>query len=165
METVIDNIIQETFINDILNMYRESVRNVRNPNRNFHIISSRYYNDPPRGGYQIDEEHDYILPDNDDISSMIFLDVVTRFGSPGSDSLLLKDDRRDKIKKIGKYKKVKKTDLILLELTCPICIENFKEGEYYRNLDCNHSFHKKCIDHWFKKDHSECPMCRKIIII
>jgi hypothetical protein len=97
---------------------------------------------------------------------MIFLDVVTRFGSPGSDSCLLdlKNNRRDKIKQIGKYKKVKKTDKELIELVCPICIDNFKEGEYYRTLDCTHSFHKKCIDRWFKKDHSECPMCRKLII-
>jgi hypothetical protein len=94
---------------------------------------------------------------------MIFLDVVTRFGSPGSDSCLI-NNRRDKIKQIGKYKKVKASNISLLETTCPICIENFKEGEYYRTLECKHSFHKKCIDRWFKKDHSDCPMCRKLII-
>ena len=157
----IDQEIHNAIVNNILNIYRDSIRNVRNPNRTRvnNIISSRYYNSPPYGGYILNEEHDYILPDNDDISSMIFLDVVTRFGSPGSDSCLM-NNRRDKIKQIGKYKKVKESNKCLLENTCPICIENFKEGEYYRVLDCTHSFHKKCIDRWFKKDHSDCPMCR-----
>jgi hypothetical protein len=164
----LDREIHDAIVDNILNIYRDSIRNIRNPNRSRvnNIISSRYYNNPPQGGYLINEEHEYILPDHDDLSSMIFLDVVTRFGSPGSDSCLLdlKNNRRDKIKQIGKYKKVKKTDKELIELVCPICIDNFKEGEYYRTLDCTHSFHKKCIDRWFKKDHSECPMCRKLII-
>jgi hypothetical protein len=162
----LDQEIHDAIVNNILNRYRNSIRSIINPNRNrlHNIISSRYYNNPPQGGYIVDEEHEYILPDHDDLSSMIFLDVVTRFGSPGSDSCLIKDDRRDKIKQIGRYKKVKKTDTQLLDVTCPICIDNLKEGECYRVLDCDHTFHKKCIDRWFKKDHSDCPMCRKLII-
>ena len=152
----IDQEIQDAIINNITNMYRDSIR-----------ISRRYYNNPPFRGYQLDDEQEYILSeDNDDISSIIFLDIATRFGSPGSDSCLLetKQIRKNKIKHIGRYKRIKKTDKELLELTCPICIDLFKEGEYYRNLDCSHVFHKRCIDRWFIKDHSECPMCRKTII-
>jgi len=162
IENRIDNLIQETFINDILNLYRESVRNVRNPNRNFHIISSRYYNDPPRGGYQVNEEHDYILPDDDDISSTVLLEVITRFGSPETDSFL-KNCRRKQIKNIGKYKKVTASSE-LLQTSCPICLDDFKENEFYRALDCKHCFHKRCIDRWFRKDHSDCPMCRTKVL-
>jgi hypothetical protein len=168
MNNSIDTEIHNAIVNNILNIYRDSIRGIRNPNRtgtiNNNILSSRYYNNPPSGGYTLNEEHDYILPDQDDLSSIIFLDIVTRFGSPGSDSCLLetKEHRRNKIKQIGKYKKVKEKEII--ENSCPICIENFKEGEYYRILVCNHIFHRKCIDHWFKKDHSDCPICRKVII-
>jgi len=167
MDSNIDIEIHNAIVNNILNIHRDSIRNIRNPNRFRtieNILSSRYYNNPPHGGYILNEEHDYILPDEDDVSSLIFLDIVTRFGSPGSDSCLLetKEHRRDKIKQIGKYKKVKEKDLI--ENSCPICIDNFKEGEYYRVLNCKHYFHKKCIDKWFKNNHSDCPICRKIII-
>ena len=161
-ENNIVNVIQQVFINDMLNMYRENVRAVRNPNRNFQIISSRYYNDPPRGGYLVDEEHDYILPDDDDVTSTVLLELVTRFGSPETDSFF-KSERRTQIKEIGKYKKVTNNS-DLLNVTCPICIEEFKENEYYRTLECKHCFHKRCIDRWFRKDHSDCPMCRRKIM-
>ena len=161
-EIDLTNLVQNVLINDMLNIYHENIRTIRNPNRNFHIISSRYYNDPPQGGYQINEEHDYILPDDDDITSSVLLEIVTRFGSPETESFF-KNCRRTQIKGIGKYKKVTK-DSELLEVVCPICLENFKENEYYRTLECTHSFHKKCIDRWFRKDHSDCPMCRTKII-
>ena len=156
------NAIQQRFINDMLNIYRENIRSTRNPNRNFQIISSRYYNDPPRGGYLIDEEHDYILPDDDDVSSIVLLELVTRFGSPETESFF-KLQKRKQIKEIGKYKKVT-AGSELLQTTCPICIDEFKENEFYRTLECNHKFHKRCIDRWFRKDHCDCPMCRKKII-
>jgi hypothetical protein len=170
-DSIIQEAIRGAIVNNIMNIYRDTIRNVRNPNRNIlvptlrmnNLISSRYYNNPPQGGYQINEEHEYIFPDHDDISAMVFLDVATRFGSPGSDCEI-KDLRKNKIKQIGKYKKVKSTDTELIESTCPICLETFQLGEFHRTLECTHSFHKKCIDKWFKKDHCDCPMCRKIII-
>jgi hypothetical protein len=155
-------LVEQALINDMLNIYHESMRNTRNPNRNLHIASSRYYNDPPRGGYLIDEEHNYILPDDDDLSSAVLLEIVTRFGSPESD-LFIKNCKRSQIKSIGKYKKIV-SDSTLLQETCPICLDNFKEKEFYRTLTCSHSFHKKCIDRWFNKDNDFCPMCRLKVI-
>ena len=90
-ENIINNAIRVSIINNILNIYSgsgsSSTRNIRNPNRispEIHTdvgrtsvaISSRYYNNPPQGGYLINEEHEYILPDHDDLSSMIFLDFL-----------------------------------------------------------------------------------------
>ena len=151
--------IEQQIINDVLNVYRDAIRTVRNPNRHFNLHLSRYYNDPPTGGYEINEEHDYILPDNDDISSSILLEIVTRFGAENTDPVV----RRSKIKGLGKYHKIPKESPLLTE-TCPICIDNFKEHECYRTLNCTHSFHKKCIDRWFRKNHSDCPMCRTKIM-
>jgi len=143
MDNLLDNFLN-TAINDVLrsNIYRDS-------------FSSQ-------NGYNI-EEFEYILPDHDDISSTLLLDIVTRFGSPGNDSIQehMKNYRKAQIKNIGKYKKIKEINNLS---ECPICLEEFKQGEYYRKLECKHLFHKKCIDHWFKKDHSDCPMCRTKII-
>jgi hypothetical protein len=181
LDNFINDAIHTAIVNNILNIYRDTIRNVRNPNRlpnnlsrsplglgttSFTNISSRYYNNPPQGGYVVNEEHEYIFPDNDDLSAMIFLDVATRFGSPGSDNGFLekyKIQRKNKIKQIGKYKKIKENDQLIND-ECSICIENFCCGEYQRTLVCNHVFHKKCIDKWFKKDKNECPICRRVII-
>ena len=124
------------------------------------LLSNRYFNTPPTGGYRVNEEQEYIFADDDDISSLIFLDIATRFGSPHSDTET-KLQRANKIKQqIGKYTKVKENT----ENECPICLEKIIIGEFERKLTCTHCFHKKCIDRWFKKDNDSCPMCRLKII-
>ena len=47
--------------------------------------------------------------------------------------------------------------------TCPICLEEFQRTDTVRNLNCSHSFHKKCIDPWLINYKIECPMCRQAI--
>ena len=66
--------------------------------------------------------------------------------------------------KFGKYKLIKPDDPIL-DSKCSICLEDFDTGKYKRKLKCGHTFHKKCVDRWFRllsqddKDLS-CPICR-----
>ncbi len=61
----------------------------------------------------------------------------------------------DIINKIGKScKKIKN------ECQCTICHEDLKQNQLYRPLPCNHIFHKKCIDQWFKNNNPTCPLCR-----
>ena len=139
-------------MSDIYNIIRNSILSGLRDN-------GRYFNSPPIGGYHVDEEYNYVLTDVDDLSSILLLDIVTQFGSPGSNSAF-SERRKKQIKSIN-YKKVKQD---LLEIQCPICIENFNLGEYQKTLCCKHVFHKKCIDRWFKKDHSDCPMCRAVVI-
>ena len=147
----------ETAFNDLLNTAIQDALRTSSTFRNGIIRS--YFNSPPQGGYIINDEFEYILPDRDDVSSTLLLDIVTRFGSPGNESFI-KNCRRKQIKDIGKYKKVKDHT----HPDCPICLDDLKPGEYYRKLGCTHTFHKKCIDNWFKKDHSDCPMCRQKIL-
>lgn len=45
---------------------------------------------------------------------------------------------------------------------CSICYSEYIKGEFKRELECNHCFHKKCIDKWLKK-FLNCPICRKYI--
>ncbi|CAI0466111.1 unnamed protein product [Linum tenue] len=47
---------------------------------------------------------------------------------------------------------------------CPVCLENFTEGEEYRLLpQCGHAFHRACVDRWFDT-HPTCPVCRHHVV-
>jgi E3 ubiquitin-protein ligase RHA2 len=64
---------------------------------------------------------------------------------------------------IKKYKLCKNT-----EVECCICCDKVKPNEYIRELNCNHTFHKKCIDKWLKctmkeRETVNCPICRHVI--
>tara|TARA_B100000902_G_C26596178_1_gene568209 strand:+ start:32 stop:484 length:453 start_codon:yes stop_codon:yes gene_type:complete len=72
--------------------------------------------------------------------------------------------KKNFIKNLGKYQKIKNTDDVLKNnQQCSICREKFQEGEYKRILPhCFHIYHKKCIDNWLKNDENRsCPLCRK----
>ena len=62
---------------------------------------------------------------------------------------------------LGGYKKIKiDDDLIKCKSSCPICLDNYKDNEFKRELKCKHTYHKKCIDKWIKHKNT-CPVCRK----
>ena len=143
-----ENISLDAVRNVILNTYL----------RNSNLIISRYYNDPPNGGHQVNEEHEYILPDSDDISSIAIFEILTR--CENEKKLFFNPKKTIKLN----LKKIKENDC-LIDSVCSICLDNYKKNEYYRTLDCKHVFHKKCIDVWLKKDHLNCPMCRSNIKI
>lgn len=55
------------------------------------------------------------------------------------------------------------TPLVLSEdddSTCPICFEDFEDGQILRVLPCNHRFHALCVDPWLLNSSTHCPMCR-----
>jgi len=43
---------------------------------------------------------------------------------------------------------------------CPVCLEDFEEGQEVRVLPCHHNFHPDCIDPWLLNVSGSCPMCR-----
>jgi hypothetical protein len=45
------------------------------------------------------------------------------------------------------------------DLTCPVCMCEYLEGDQLRSLVCGHSFHCSCIDKWMV-ERGTCPMCR-----
>lgn len=44
---------------------------------------------------------------------------------------------------------------------CVVCLESF--SDVVVRLNCNHLYHKKCIDKWFTLNNN-CPVCRKVLI-
>lgn len=45
---------------------------------------------------------------------------------------------------------------------CGICLETTEDCVKLHN--CNHTFHKKCINTWFKQ-HKNCPICRNTLFV
>lgn len=46
---------------------------------------------------------------------------------------------------------------------CPICIEDFGKDKIVK-LDCNHIYHKSCLEMWIiNNKNKDCPYCRNII--
>ncbi|KAJ3666306.1 hypothetical protein Zmor_001756 [Zophobas morio] len=43
---------------------------------------------------------------------------------------------------------------------CSICQETLMG--HIRHLSCKHSFHKDCIEEWFKESRT-CPVCRRVV--
>ena len=47
--------------------------------------------------------------------------------------------------------------------TCPILLEDFKEGDDIVKLPCNHCFFPSAIKSWLEHEKAECPVCRYIL--
>mmetsp|Transcript_23249 Transcript_23249/g.51013 ORF Transcript_23249/g.51013 Transcript_23249/m.51013 type:complete len:227 (-) Transcript_23249:475-1155(-) len=47
---------------------------------------------------------------------------------------------------------------------CVICQQNFRLGESYRALPCEHCYHPACIDPWLSKSRS-CPLCKGDVLL
>lgn len=46
---------------------------------------------------------------------------------------------------------------------CAICLLEYKECEICLHLNCEHVFHKSCIEQWINSSNdSRCPLCRRI---
>jgi len=45
---------------------------------------------------------------------------------------------------------------------CKICLTNYEEEDELRELLCNHSYHKVCVDQWLRQQ-KICPLCQRPI--
>ncbi|KAH7079940.1 hypothetical protein BKA63DRAFT_230966 [Paraphoma chrysanthemicola] len=53
----------------------------------------------------------------------------------------------------------------LSQPTCPICLDDFEDGEtQVRELPCRHIFHPDCIDTFLLRNSSLCPMCKQSVL-
>jgi hypothetical protein len=44
--------------------------------------------------------------------------------------------------------------------TCPICIDEYHDGESVKVLPCGHIYHPLCIEPWFLAKSTACPLCK-----
>ena len=42
---------------------------------------------------------------------------------------------------------------------CAICFHDFAVGDTVRFLECDHGFHKSCVDPWLTRHQNRCPIC------
>ena len=94
-------------------------------------------------------------------------DLIISVDIDSNDTTIMNVNLFKKLKKtefvktqLPKYKRVKEIDT---DNNCCICLDQYNTNTYKRTLDCNHHFHKKCIDKWFRSctdDDISCPMCR-----
>ena len=42
---------------------------------------------------------------------------------------------------------------------CVICLDKFNKNEEIVLLDCEHNYHKNCIQKWLYEYNNKCPMC------
>jgi hypothetical protein len=45
---------------------------------------------------------------------------------------------------------------------CPVCMEEFKEGDTILGMSCGHAYHESCLVPWLNKTDT-CPVCRQVV--
>lgn len=98
-------------------------------------------------------------------SNSIFNTYVTNVDEENEFTIILKTHKpkmKDLLSHLGKYHRIKQNDELIKE-RCIICFDDYKPKECIRTLNkCSHTFHKKCVDKWFRKNQGQmnCPVCR-----
>jgi len=65
---------------------------------------------------------------------------------------------------VVKFDSEKHKNLDEADKKCPICLEEFQDGEEMKFLPCMMRFHSPCIDSWLVKNRT-CPVCKKDVTI
>jgi len=55
----------------------------------------------------------------------------------------------------------------LPENNCSICLEEFKNEDILKKLNCDHIFHKDCLQPWINNNNNNktCPLCRRVVTV
>lgn len=103
-----------------------------------------------------EEAFDHILDDSDyEPSELGELEIIDLNASDFAESQSNALSQKEKAS-LG-FAVTKKKNHNVVE--CCICLETLSFRQHSRTLQCNHLFHKKCIDKWFDRDR-RCPVCR-----
>jgi hypothetical protein len=58
-----------------------------------------------------------------------------------------------------------KSSRVVGDETCRICLTDYERDDDVRPLQCDHLFHKYCIDTWLSKHVNSCPLCRQKAVV
>jgi hypothetical protein len=116
--------------------------------------------------------NEYIVNNNGNIVYHIYYDIIDSDSDNSEEEENINNGYNDEEydyfinckeinNKVCKPVRIKENDdLIINKECCNICCEDYITGQYKRTLpNCNHIFHKKCVDKWLKTK-SNCPICR-----
>ena len=107
-------------------------------------IDNEIYDD--HNGYNNDDHNGY---NNDDYNGI----------NVNFDDVKVTIDKNE----IGKIceKKYKDCESSSTQTQCIICLCDYDQEDIIRILQCNHIFHKDCIDKWLLNEKTYCPICRQ----
>ncbi|KAI4339296.1 hypothetical protein MLD38_024256 [Melastoma candidum] len=92
------------------------------------------------------------------VCSRVFCPVQDYPGDPGQGNNRLQVAEEGRIKRAASRQKGNRDTS---PSCCPICLVDCRKDDELQSLpDCNHRFHKECIDRWLRL-HPTCPICRK----
>ena len=60
--------------------------------------------------------------------------------------------------------KYKKSNSEIKDEMCSVCQYDFLPGERLRMMTCRHTFHRRCVDDWLKKE-KVCPNCKEEVLL
>lgn len=170
---IIDQIREQLGIpEDELESELEPIRSMVNEMTNDEIIEIRIGINGITYNWSIIEDQYEIIQNNNEIQNNEIqnnnetrqLRRVIRRSINETKKKKTKKEIKEIIKKnIPKHEVLNKKSKIIKENTdCIICTNEYKTREWITKLECNHIFHKKCIDKWFTTSREmKCPYCRK----
>ena len=139
----------------------------------------RYYIGYENSITSINIDHGVLFRDQISIEDMSVIDIQM-INTITEDRFIIDDNIFTQLFKINNIQKITKetieeyTDTLTYNKidsnkykidSCSICKIPFEDNNYIRVLNCEHFFHKDCIDQWLLNyNNTCCPICKKKVI-
>lgn len=127
---------------------------------NYKIEKSESIHSSSSSQNAVESEREYYEDDNIDPDQMTYeelLELGERIG------VVSRGFTPEQIKLIP-IVKYKKNNVESKDDMCSVCQYDYIPGEKLRKLTCIHSFHRRCVDDWLKRE-KVCPNCKEEVIL
>lgn len=109
------------------------------------------------------------VQDSNDMDDAILQEMIRTFGSVRVNPRVEVDSNPGNVGGLSERDisrlETRQLDSDTPEEYCPVCLEEFKEGEIVTALSpCLHKFHNVCISRWLRENRT-CPVCRSTCIV
>ena len=147
--------------NYIRNKSPDIINNKKNNFQKVNIYKKKTNNNNRPKNFFLKNNNNFLISDydiNNEYENLTYEQNLALEEKIGNVKIGLKKEKLNEFK-TEKFKDNKNFDK---QTNCVICMEEFKENDEIRELDCKHIFHKNCIDKWFT-EHKKCPIDNKEI--